>query len=96
MKFIRGDLLNTGVLTCNLNLNQIIPRCFCNFMFMLICSHLQSNIKCRQLIQWCVLDRGAKQEGIGGVATLPEFWMGGGVEHPLIFRKILLGEVGSP
>ena len=33
--------------------------------------------------------RGAKVGGVGGVATPPEFWKGGGVEPPpLIFRKI--------
>ena len=42
--------------------------------------------------------RGAKQGGVGGVSTPPEFWMGGGGEHllpPLILRKFYLRGVGS-
>ena len=42
--------------------------------------------------------RGAKQGGVGGVSTPPEFWMGGlnTCQPPLILRKIFLGGVGSP
>ena len=37
--------------------------------------------------------RGAKQGGVGGVSTPPEFWMGGlnTCQPPLILRKIFLG-----
>ena len=42
--------------------------------------------------------RGAKQGGVGGVSTPPEFWMGGlsTCQPPLILRKNFLGGVGSP
>ena len=42
--------------------------------------------------------RGAKQGGVGGVSTPPEFWMGGlnTCQPPLILRKTFLGGVGSP
>ena len=40
--------------------------------------------------------RGAKQGGVGGVSTPPEFWMGGlnTCQPPLILRKKVLGGGG--
>ena len=47
---------------------------------------------------WYHRTRGAKQGGVGGVSTPPEFWMGGlsTCQPPLILRKKFLGGVGSP
>ena len=47
---------------------------------------------------WETCTRGAKQGGVGGVSTPPEFWMGGlsTCQPPLILRKNFLGGVGSP
>ena len=42
--------------------------------------------------------QGRQTGGVGGVATPPEFWMGGlnTCQPPLILRRFLLGGVGSP